>query len=113
MTCAQGLLRLLWGGGPEVGVLRDWGGLTVLVNSRLQKQHLLSTKRSSPSFNFAGSIDAKRKKCEQNRFLFCKVNTFTAISGKKTFLKTAGCECYCLLKSSNQTNQTRYQISSV
>ena len=23
MTCAQGLLRLLWGG-PEVGVLRDW-----------------------------------------------------------------------------------------
>ena len=23
MTCAQGLLRLLWGGGPEVGVLRD------------------------------------------------------------------------------------------
>ena len=24
MTCAQGLLRLLWGGGPEVGVLRDW-----------------------------------------------------------------------------------------
>ena len=24
MTCAQGLLRLLWGG-PEVGVLRDWG----------------------------------------------------------------------------------------
>ena len=24
MTCAQGLLRLLWGGGPEVVVLRDW-----------------------------------------------------------------------------------------
>ena len=24
MTCAQGLLRLLWGGGHEVGVLRDW-----------------------------------------------------------------------------------------
>ena len=25
MTCAQGLLRLLWGGGgAEVGVLRDW-----------------------------------------------------------------------------------------
>ena len=24
MTCAQGLLRLLWGGGPEVGMLRDW-----------------------------------------------------------------------------------------
>ena len=24
MTCAQGLLRLLWGGGGEVGVLRDW-----------------------------------------------------------------------------------------
>ena len=23
MTCAQGLLRLLWGGGAEVGVLRD------------------------------------------------------------------------------------------
>ena len=23
MTCAQRLLRLLWGGGPEVGVLRD------------------------------------------------------------------------------------------
>ena len=23
MTCAQRLLRLLWGG-PEVGVLRDW-----------------------------------------------------------------------------------------
>ena len=23
MTCAQGLLRLLWGG-PEIGVLRDW-----------------------------------------------------------------------------------------
>ena len=23
MTCAQGLLRLLWGG-AEVGVLRDW-----------------------------------------------------------------------------------------
>ena len=23
MTCAQGLLRLLWGE-PEVGVLRDW-----------------------------------------------------------------------------------------
>ena len=23
MTCAQGLLRLLWGG-PKVGVLRDW-----------------------------------------------------------------------------------------
>ena len=23
MTCAQGLLRLLWGGGGEVGVLRD------------------------------------------------------------------------------------------
>ena len=22
MTCEQGLLRLLWGGGPEVGVLR-------------------------------------------------------------------------------------------
>ena len=26
MTCAQGLLRLLWGGGAEVGVLRDWVG---------------------------------------------------------------------------------------
>ena len=23
MTCAQGLLRLLWAGGAEVGVLRD------------------------------------------------------------------------------------------
>ena len=23
MTCAQGLLRLLWGGGAEVGVVRD------------------------------------------------------------------------------------------
>ena len=27
MTCAQGLLRLLWGG-PEVGVLRDCSELT-------------------------------------------------------------------------------------
>ena len=26
MTCAQGLLRLLWGG-PEVGVLRDCIGV--------------------------------------------------------------------------------------
>ena len=35
MTCAQGLLRLLWGGGPEVGVLRDCVQLNVfkiLVN---------------------------------------------------------------------------------
>ena len=31
MTCAQGLLRLLWGG-PEVGVLRDWAD--GLVNRR-------------------------------------------------------------------------------
>ena len=29
MTCAQGLLRLLWGG-PEVGVLRDWTERRVL-----------------------------------------------------------------------------------
>ena len=29
MTCAQGLLRLLWGG-AEVGVLRDW--MEVLKN---------------------------------------------------------------------------------
>ena len=30
MTCAQGLLRLLWGG-PEVGVLRDWTEGTVVI----------------------------------------------------------------------------------
>ena len=31
MTCAQGLLRLLWGG-PEVGVLRDWILISVLIS---------------------------------------------------------------------------------
>ena len=34
MTCAQGLLRLLWGGGPEVGVLRDWN--EACVNRELE-----------------------------------------------------------------------------
>ena len=35
MTCAQGLLRLLWGG-PEVGVLRDWCYLKVGVSATAQ-----------------------------------------------------------------------------
>ena len=37
MTCAQGLLRLLWGG-PEVGVLRDWPCvlLTKILIARLR-----------------------------------------------------------------------------
>ena len=34
MTCAQGLLRLLWGG-PEVGVLRDW--LTQHIGDSFEK----------------------------------------------------------------------------
>ena len=33
MTCAQGLLRLLWGGGPKVGVLRDCAQLPCLALS--------------------------------------------------------------------------------
>ena len=37
MTCAQGLLRLLWGG-AEVGVLRDW--------LRLQKTKISAGKRT-------------------------------------------------------------------
>ena len=32
MTCAQGLLRLLWGR-PEVGVLRDWERITAAVET--------------------------------------------------------------------------------
>ena len=35
MTCAQGLLRLLWGG-PEVGVLRDWLYDLILLIKRMQ-----------------------------------------------------------------------------
>ena len=34
MTCAQGLLRLLWGG-AEVGVLRDW--LCSHPNDKIEK----------------------------------------------------------------------------
>ena len=38
MTCAQGLLRLLWGG-PEVGVLRDWrheiAAITPMMTNRV------------------------------------------------------------------------------
>ena len=37
MTCAQGLLRLLWGG-PEVGVLRDWLGRCQIHSSFLYLQ---------------------------------------------------------------------------
>ena len=35
MTCAQGLLRLLWGG-PEVGVLRDWLDESIDVSNMSQ-----------------------------------------------------------------------------
>ena len=34
MTCAQGLLRLLWGG-PEVGVLRDCLQLLIMLYNTL------------------------------------------------------------------------------
>ena len=34
MTCAQGLFRLLGGGGPEVGVLWDWLYSRDTCNSR-------------------------------------------------------------------------------
>ena len=39
MTCAQGLLRLLWGG-PEVGVLRDWFEV-VSKHSKVQSSWLI------------------------------------------------------------------------
>ena len=38
MTCAQGLLRLLWGG-PEVGVLRDWFTVKEVISSNGFCQH--------------------------------------------------------------------------
>ena len=39
MTCAQGLLRLLWGG-PEIGVLRDcFGEDTYSINRYIQKRN--------------------------------------------------------------------------
>ena len=38
MNCEQGLLHLLWGGGAEVGVLRHWLNLNILVDfSTLQQ----------------------------------------------------------------------------
>ena len=42
MTCAQGLLRLLWGGGGggEVGVLRDWRCCVVIVVTGIKRLFL-------------------------------------------------------------------------
>ena len=52
MTCAQGLLRLLWGG-PEVGVLRDWPYVS------LYKMHtiLWPPKVASKMHRSSGSFD--------------------------------------------------------
>ena len=70
MTCAQGLLRLLWGGGPEVGVLRDCELLLFILVD--QDTHI------TPLFLCLGSSDLEIGK------VFQKITTLT----KNTLVNT-------------------------
>ena len=44
MTCAQGLLRLLWGG-PEVGVLRDCSKATYIAHDNSEQSAVVQSDK--------------------------------------------------------------------
>ena len=66
MTCAQGLLRLLWGGGPEVRVLRD---CMIDVTSRRMECTLLT-----PDFSQVPAVALQQK-------VRCRYTTLKSLSG--------------------------------
>ena len=80
MTCAQGLLRLLWGG-AEVGVLRDWR------LGFVQSVELFTTSRPEVTHHY----------CRGLKYRFNQRIAVKAVIGKKVLLFCKKV-CFCTVK---------------